>query len=176
MRRRLHLIFAAATVLLLAAWLLSGRWMVSATVGTHSRATVIVFRGQVVVWILETDEPSGNPWLTYSFDDALRGTGVKYRLYWLPGWHWGSQGTVTGVTLRLTMLKIPLWMPAALTGALTPLLWRRHRRRLRRQRAGRCPFCGYDLAGMRLTDAGKLRCPECGKAAGSAKRTVKSAK
>jgi hypothetical protein len=58
-------------------------------------------------------------------------------------------------------LVFPLWAPALLTAALPALVFAFHlrrRRTARRQRAGLCPTCGYDLRAHREGD----RCPECG--------------
>jgi hypothetical protein len=58
--------------------------------------------------------------------------------------------------LRHRWLKIPFWFIAALT-LLLPARWFLHwRRGRRRQAAGLCSHCGYDL---RVTPE---RCPECG--------------
>jgi hypothetical protein len=71
------------------------------------------------------------------------------------GWNRPVPGPRTGVW-RGTFVIVPYWMPAALF-ATAPAPWgiayRRHRRR---QRAGHCPTCGYDLR------ATPDRCPECG--------------
>lgn len=63
----------------------------------------------------------------------------------------------------LVVVAIPLWIPLALFA--TPpafALWSTRLRRLRIE-AGRCPRCGYDLAGN-TTGV----CPECGNKIGSA--------
>lgn len=165
MRRRLHLIFAAATVLLVTVWLLSGRWMVSAAVGKGSHAFATVSRGRAFVGFIETPTPLWNQWVAVGFQDEMRRSPRGYLLEWLPEWEWRRQYTTPTSAWRRTALALPLWMPAVLTAAATPLLWRRHRRRLRRERAGACLACGYDLAGIDPDEAGKLRCPECGKQA-----------
>ena len=60
--------------------------------------------------------------------------------------------------LDRTFLSIQIWWLIAL-GMIVPLLqYRRFRRRLYRQRAGRCLSCGYDLR------ASSGVCPECGDA------------
>ncbi len=57
------------------------------------------------------------------------------------------------------IVSIPLWIPGVLSAAvLVPPVLRTARRR-RRFKAGRCPRCGYDLAGL----APAAVCPECGR-------------
>jgi len=84
-----------------------------------------------------------------------------------PVWNWqwlpdssSSSHTVAGHVYATRKIRLPYWIPIFLT-ALLPLLmlgrWTRTRwQSIRRQRAGLCPNCGYDLR------ASKERCPECG--------------
>ena len=60
-------------------------------------------------------------------------------------------------------LTIPLWMPLLAAAGWTAWLWRPLPRR-----KGRCPRCGYDLAGLPPALA---RCPECGGTVRPAGRT-----
>ncbi len=53
---------------------------------------------------------------------------------------------------------LPLWVPAAASGALLVGFWRARVRQRRRAMVGRCPRCAYDLTGITGP------CPECGKA------------
>jgi hypothetical protein len=53
---------------------------------------------------------------------------------------------------------IPLWAPALVLAIPTAILWRRDHMLTKRARAGRCPKCGYDRAGLAAT----IPCPECG--------------
>lgn len=63
-------------------------------------------------------------------------------------------------------VRIPHWFVAALS-SMAPGVWlssrvlarARKRRRVRREMAGQCPSCGYDMRGGGGTDP---RCPECG--------------
>jgi hypothetical protein len=68
----------------------------------------------------------------------------------------GSQGPTGDM---LWNLHVPFWMLTVLTAVL-PVIglwsWRQERKRRRRERAGCCPRCGYDLR------ATPTRCPECG--------------
>jgi hypothetical protein len=66
---------------------------------------------------------------------------------------------VQGETEEVWAVMAPHWSLAALSGvlpALGLLRWVRRRRKVMREKAGRCPACGYDLR------ATPERCPECG--------------
>ena len=55
--------------------------------------------------------------------------------------------------------QVPLWLPAIAAGAMPAVMLVRHVRAIRRRRrnaAGQCVSCGYDLR------ASRDRCPECG--------------
>ena len=58
------------------------------------------------------------------------------------------------------MLFFPHAVAATLSGGMGWISWLKYRRRYRRDRAGMCPACGYDLR------ATPDRCPECGREAG----------
>lgn len=70
-----------------------------------------------------------------------------WAVQWSPVWNRRVPG-------RIDSIRIPLWIPPAMSAALCAgAFWR-----VRRARGvGACPECGYSLAG--LTGA---RCPECG--------------
>jgi hypothetical protein len=73
-----------------------------------------------------------------------------------PAWP-GVVRPVTGREESFGMI-VPLWMPVVATALLSAVragLWWR-RRKHRREAAGLCPSCGYDLR------ASPERCPECG--------------
>lgn len=63
------------------------------------------------------------------------------------------------VDSNVKYLRVPLWMPGLLFATTSSIAWRLDRRD--RRRGHRCPFCGYDLAGL----APSSPCPECGKTA-----------
>lgn len=51
--------------------------------------------------------------------------------------------------------RMPLWMPIILLGGVCGFAWARH---ARRNPAGVCGRCDYDLGGLKMNDP----CPECG--------------
>jgi hypothetical protein len=54
--------------------------------------------------------------------------------------------------------SIPLWTPLLVLAIPAQWLWLSHQRALKRDRAGRCPSCAYDLRGL----PEGAPCPECG--------------
>lgn len=54
-----------------------------------------------------------------------------------------------------SVVRLPLWLPAAVVTAATAWFWWRDRRFAR---PGLCPTCGYDRTGL----APDAVCPECG--------------
>ena len=70
--------------------------------------------------------------------------------------------TDPGTSSVTTGILAPCWFLALVTGVLPAMgltRWRRSARAARRQNAGQCAACGYDLR------ASPQRCPECGAAA-----------
>jgi hypothetical protein len=55
---------------------------------------------------------------------------------------------------------LPLYIPLVVLALPTSILFHRDRRSARWARAGHCPNCGYDRAGLTPAAA----CPECGSA------------
>jgi hypothetical protein len=71
---------------------------------------------------------------------------------------WAPQGSSQLVALPAETIVIPIWslvLPNMVLPTLWVYLWRRDRKR---NRAGFCAVCGYDLRGT------PGRCPECGTA------------
>jgi hypothetical protein len=56
------------------------------------------------------------------------------------------------------LVIVPLWLPLAPTLLATAAAWRLDALARRRARAGLCPKCHYDRAGI----AADAKCPECG--------------
>lgn len=84
-------------------------------------------------------------WFSFSLRDG-------YTVAW-PG---GATVTFAGWTLGAT---VPYWaLVAGGLAVMLPLMVRR-RRRLVRERTGKCLSCGYDRAGI----AADVPCPECGR-------------
>lgn len=101
--------------------------------------------------------PHGWGLLHHSFGaDAIPPTSRYLELRWLSGNSFGHFWFA---------LWLPLWLPLLISS--TPLLWQlvlmtRRRRAAKRQSAGLCVECGYDLR------ASGDRCPECGHVIGHA--------
>lgn len=128
----------ALTVLLIAAWLVSGKWGVA----YHG------FRFDAIsLW-------RGRLWL-YPPERASRLGAFELR-----------SGPTYGLDLWMSNFKrygqpvraVPLWWLATPALVTTIALWRHDLIARRRAAMFHCPKCGYDLAGL-LHDA---KCPECG--------------
>jgi len=135
----------AATVLLVAVWVVSTRWegAYRGSSGHH----VMVIAG--AVYATHDSDPS---W------PVPRGTGYLEEHSFPLEWWFVANSSPT----RWSVL-VPLWaliLPAAVIAAVG---WRLESLHRRRARLGACPACGYDLSG--LPQGGK--CPECGHASAS---------
>lgn len=139
------LVGAAALMLACAASL---RWTVIAAYGRW----VLQLRSGALVW--GTGGPIGE-----GRGVAIRRTPTAGLVVWWPA---QSLDTVEG-----TLYYFPLWLPAAAALAPFAVAWPSEARAHRRIRAGRCPRCGYDRAGLALG----ATCPECGTVAAAAART-----
>jgi hypothetical protein len=179
--RRLFALITVTSLLLSAAlcvlWARS-HW-IQDTVQWRSPSTALVIsstRGDVTVWLNRSDWSGSDPsmfGLKYSGESPPTPAVVAligmHTLNVNPGdtwvdWHRGGfarmrwQGRGGGACFDTAI--VPIWSLAALA-AMPSLVWallrvRAALRRRRRQRAGLCPGCGYDLR------ASLGRCPECG--------------
>ncbi len=78
---------------------------------------------------------------------VLMAVGVLCR----PGWTLNTDPSHTA--------HIPSWLPFLLAALPTAFSWRLDALATRRAKAGKCPACSYDRAGLART----APCPECGK-------------
>ena len=131
---------AGLTVLLLVAWIGSG-WFDFARLAKSGQVSRV----------------GGGCFTTYPFppvpiDDSswVWSKRSAFSLDWR--FRWSRSG-------RFYQGQVPLWLPALLALLATATAWRTDAKYLRRTRAGLCPACGYDRAGL---VAGAV-CPECGK-------------
>jgi transposase InsO family protein len=124
--------------------LLAGVWVRSEWVWDHYAGTnfyLIAWKGSACI---------GQTWPGYAASGYRSGPVVADRdRYW-----WCVFGG-PATTIRAI---IPLWLLLAPTLLATAAAWRLDAVARRRARAGRCPKCGYDRAGL----AASAVCPECG--------------
>jgi hypothetical protein len=73
-----------------------------------------------------------------------------------PGWDWGSRFAIRRTPPGGLRVVIPLMLPASLIGVVVVALYYAERRA--RPKAGECPACGYNRAGL----SDDAACPECG--------------
>lgn len=135
---------AALTLAVLAVWVVS-----SFVVVEHRSAKVWtkIGRGMVTIAVWRTTSPLGPGWSA----GLLPGPGVRPRRL-LPYSHQLFHPRT--LMVDADAVSIPLWMPLALIGLPTVLLFWRDRGRIP---PGHCQKCGYDLTG---NVSGV--CPECG--------------
>jgi hypothetical protein len=110
------------------------------------------------------DLPNG--WLPAILDYPVNGETVRIsRTVWAVGGvvyqvgveRHGIESPLNGTeTLYARRLLVPVWPIVLATAILPARRVARHARRVRRERAGRCVLCGYDLR------ASRGACPECG--------------
>lgn len=137
--------FEAATVLLLAAWLVSAWWSAESYVPLpgRGRGGFGVVHGRVGIGVTGS---------TFSFSH------IEYCGFGLDWWFGWRVDTTYIPTERV--LIIPIWTLATLAGSAAGLLRANHMRRSRLR--GLCARCGYDLGGLSAGSGAKPVCPECG--------------
>ena len=134
---------AAAVLLLLSTWLVSGWWCLTRQWPSGRWAAVgfgQLFIGRVHAPTLNALPPG---WWTGR-------TGVTTT----PQWHWWLTRKPTGPN---AFTAIPLWPALPALTLLTAAAWRQDAQARARSRPGHCP-CGYSLAGLTPGQP----CPECG--------------
>jgi hypothetical protein len=132
-----------------AAWAASAAGLYVVWTGAHDIVDLI--SGGVVV--------EHHPWSGPSFPPGER----VLAAHWRPrlGVPWMRPWFLDG---RSWELFVPFWIPALACAVPSAWAWRLDAAARRRERAGRCAGCGYDLAGL----AAGLVCPECGVECGRA--------
>ena len=175
MRRKLFTFLAALSLLLFLG--VCGIWIRS-----YWRADVVFLRGSVVSWEVRSDHgilgisrledlkasESGTrnviAGVDVSSDVASKGEDAAMSKLWVPapelrrfgGFAQAHYGLGNYPPTQYDTLVAPYWFCAAVT-AILPATWvRAGMRSRRRNRAGLCRACGYDLC------ATPDRCPECG--------------
>lgn len=140
---------AAVTVLLLAAWIISGFASWDVVLGDMT-ARIGIGSGQISIDYSPYDNDFGMDW---------RGFHAFEHFWFIPPW---VQRHDSGVQWGAFL---PLWAMFAASLLATLAAWRQDAI-ARRVRMGQCLKCGYDRAG--LAPGGV--CPECGAAAGERQR------
>ncbi len=134
----------AATLVLVATWIASGRsWYVS----WQDRKGYFADIGEGCISV------------GYDPDSSAGWTGVHVGHGTTPTWYFEWWPCLDPEADRgERRLTIPLWIPATLTLLTTAAAWRLDTLARRRARAGHCPSCGYNLTGL----IAPAPCPECG--------------
>jgi hypothetical protein len=128
-------------VLLLALWIGTGWWHLNVSYETARSTSYFIIGRGCLGWIGHQAGRAGAVSSSVHFKHILESP---------PVWIWWIDAPE-----RSSSLAVPLWMPLMAMAAPTGWLWYR---RLRRFGPGRCPKCGYSLAGL----AADAACPECG--------------
>ena len=128
------------TVLLVVVWIGSGWWTLGSDLAGGRGLTLMAGR---VVFAYPFSVSGMQPYFTTGRLNAA-----------CPFESWFDWGPWNGIRY----VSVPLWLPALLSLLATAFAWRADLNHLRRTRAGLCPACGYDRAGL----VAEAVCPECG--------------
>jgi hypothetical protein len=155
MRRRIAKWAGLVACLLIgAAWLCSDRWSVTRrTDSPRGRTSITLWSGNVNVAFFG---PTQGPRPLGLWGSARWSVTERGRLALLDP-SWPRMQEFGNGRMKCQMLRLPLWVPAAVFAVPAAWLWWGDRRR---KRPGSCAGCGYDLAGLPAV------CPECGRGRG----------
>ncbi len=140
---------AAATLVLVAAWIASAWW----DAGWLSAPGCSLGINRGCVSFERTDSP---PRMRgFNIDSYIDSRGSRFH-----GFTWWVYSYRLRLSRRIMhTVGVPLWIPAAPLLLATAAAWRLDTLARRRARAGHCPSCGYDLTGL----IAPAPCPECGR-------------